>query len=106
MTLRDDLLAVAALLEPEGAWTQRFEARDHGGLLVATSADGACSWCLDGAIRRVTRSPLYSSARYNKAAVALSQACPTRSYINWNDAPGRTQAEVVALVRRAAEAAS
>jgi hypothetical protein len=43
---------------------------------------------------------------YGRAADALETGLGTRALPGWNDAPGRTQAEVVAALRAAAERAA
>jgi hypothetical protein len=51
----------------------------------------AVCWCLTGALTKVSKR--YSD--YRPAADALHQAIK-EPLVSWNDAPGRTQAEVLA----------
>jgi hypothetical protein len=102
--LQDDLNAVAALLEPEGAWCQNeYEGEDDAG-------------CLINAIHQVTegtpaREPLPRTGRFRAccdALIAVVHATWTHDPLqlaDWNDQPERTQAEVVSLVRAAAATA-
>lgn len=112
MTIRDDLLAVADLLEPEGAWCQVHWGEDVHGHAVSARSPKACRWCIEGAIQLVSHSRDHST--FNKRGRALQNVIGSlvwRDYEDgqplwpWNDRRGRTQAEVIALVRRAAESA-
>ena len=97
-----DILARAAdLIEPEGAWTQGEEARDaHGEGLEDFSGTDAVCWCAGGAIWKAAR------------LLGVVRGAPFQRYFElflgvtgvpeWNDAPERTQAEVVAKLREAA----
>lgn len=106
------LSKAADLIEPEGAWTQGAQARNKRGQRVADSAKNAVCFCASGAIWRAARKAgvagLSSSGGsiINDAHVALSTVINGRSLSaripDWNDAPERTQAEVVAALRQAA----
>jgi hypothetical protein len=94
----EKLAAIADEIEqhPE-RWTQGELARDVEGDEVPTESAEAACWCAWGWIDRVTGE--YTLA-YHPAVRALS--CAVRAdIIDWNDAPGRTAAEVAAAFRRA-----
>jgi|SRR6185312_3354308 len=78
-------------------WTQDTDARDCHGKPVRHDSCAACRWSLYGALLRAAPSTLY-------AWRVLNKCWPNRSggAIAWNDAPGRTQAEVVALLEQVA----
>jgi hypothetical protein len=115
-TVSEILNAAADLLEKPGAWTQGAFSRNADGSAdygeedeePIVAATPVC-WCALGAIAQVTdRDPL--------ALPTFSEAYPTEtgqakrflagmlgvSVEIWNDASGRTQAEVVAKLREAA----
>lgn len=111
MNFSEVLNKAADLIEPEGAWTQKAWARTPEGDGVSPVDRRAYCWCMVGALRKVLG--------YDP----LSARPPTRFFTDepaykrlvkrfgpalglWNDAPERTQAEVVAALRKAAEAAS
>lgn len=102
----DILDRAADLIEPEGAWTQGAFVRDAFGSDVyeafrEEAADAAC-FCLYGAIGSVIgRDP----EGYRDADPLLEAVLGVSSpyeVAKWNDAPERTQAEVVAKLREAA----
>jgi hypothetical protein len=100
-TVSEILSAAADLIEPEGAWTKGQFSRDKEGFYSATSGRKAVCWCALGAIKR--------TAPDTEAAMAardcLKSITSSVSVADWNDAPERTQAEVVAKLREAAERA-
>jgi hypothetical protein len=100
-TVSEILNAAADLIEPEGAWTQGCGARDeHGNDLDLEYGEVehlAVCYCAAEAIYRV------SGKRFSE--------CPAHQFFStlvgghipdWNDAPERAQAEVVAKLREAA----
>lgn len=96
-SVADVLSAAADLIEPEGAWTQGQAARDrHGNGVDYRSPDAVCFCALGACVRSV-------SPGYDDFAVRcfLRSMTPDGTIANWNDAPGRTQAEVVAKLREA-----
>lgn len=110
-TVADILTAAADLIEPEGRWTQGHTARDRDGRVVPCDARNAFCYCAIGALWRAG-----GLARLTEARTALAQALGYHAdkYNRWrgkapvpcwNDAPERTQAEVVAALRAAAEKA-
>jgi hypothetical protein len=91
------LNAAADLLEKPGAWTQQDYAFDPDGVAVDARNERASCFCALGAIRHAGGYP----DDVNPAASVLGQFVGDL-VCDWNDAPGRTQAEVVAALRAAA----
>lgn len=97
----DVLERAADLIEPEGRWTQGVLAKSAGGVPVAPEHDCAVCWCASGAIIRISGDRLPKAAWYAlKCIIGLGEIIPS-----WNDAPERTQSEVVAKLREAAKLA-
>ena len=92
------LSAAADLIEPPGAWTQGVVARNAYGRCCYGYSRQAVCWCASAAISRVDHG---SSLAHYKFSDFLGESIPI-----WNDAPGRTQAEVVQALRAAALKAS
>jgi hypothetical protein len=95
-TISEILSAAADLIEPEGCWTQRAYCRNADGKALGWGSDEAVCWCITGATGTVDEEGCGTDAdrflrRLLKSGVSL-----------WNDAPERTQAEVVATLREAA----
>lgn len=101
MTPREVLLKAAALVER--GWTQDAGARSAKGNHVRSTGRAAVCWCAEGAIQKAAFGG--DGYAYHFAKGALLRALPKRalSIPDWNDAPGRTQAEVVAALKAAAE---
>lgn len=97
--VKNVLLAAAALIEPPGAWTQGEDAVDDYGCSVHPKSASALRWCAFGAIVCVA-----PSARTRRAALGVLRHAVSGDdgVTGWNDAVGRTQAEVVATLRAAA----
>ena len=75
------------------AWTQGDLARDAGGAPVPATAPEACQWCAYGALEA-------AGAKHHRIVGYLAVHCMERVVGNlplgeWNDAPTRTQDEVV-----------
>jgi len=102
------LEAAADLLEKPGAWTQNEFARDAVGRVVYPTSTLATCWCVRGAIAAVNEEEDDHAAntRNWKAAAKLLGFHDVHDIEQWNDTPGRTQAEVVAALREAARQAS
>lgn len=105
MTTAELLRAARALIAVPERWTQRATARDRAGAWCGAGDPRAARWCPDGALRnRVYRGkkswPLglrRDRARAYVAALrALEAAIGVPVLQHWNDAPGRTHAQVVA----------
>lgn len=94
-----EILSKAAdLIEPEGRWTQGASAHAGDGLATGACQDDAICWCLGGAIERT------GYGHFSAVGDALKYFTATTggALVSFNDAPGRTQAEVVAKLREAA----
>lgn len=103
-TTRDTLVAARALIAEPEAWTQGAFAKRADGGNTAAIAPAAICWCARGAIEMASRG---SFENENAAVYAFQKANDTPSFIaEWNDAPERTHAEVIAAFDRAIEAAT
>ncbi len=100
MTEADILDRAADLIEPPGAWTRKELARDARGRAVDVNAPTAVSWCCSGAVAYQCGG--FGNARAMRAIDALERLTGHR-LSRWNDAPQRTQAKVVAALRKAAQ---
>ncbi|MDI3261174.1 MAG: hypothetical protein QJR02_15925 [Sinobacteraceae bacterium] len=88
------------LVARPGGWTQEEGARDDMGRPVPVFSPDACSFCSMGAIARACE-----DRHFEKGWDILRTALGGRLVAPWNDAPERTQAEVVAAFDRAIELA-
>jgi hypothetical protein len=104
----DVLERAAKLIEPEGAWTQGAFSLDETGSHSEdlTAIGPAVCWCVLGAIAEIVGVDPVAPWGLNNTAVAaklaLSRVIEDDNVPMFNDAPGRTQAEVVAKLREAA----
>lgn len=119
-----DLRLLRALLEREGAWTQKANARDKNGLRVSYPPDNtACSWDLIGGIECVVMRDYPNQPLSYRDPVEWDQAQQRRGtmrkllehavfwpapYVSsdytlrdYNDHPKRTKAEVLMLIDQA-----
>lgn len=96
--------AVAVLREArkllDRGWCQGALALDDKGSKIYEKSPAACRWCLLGAIGAASN---WRHAPSKKAISMLRVSTEWEQPANWNDAPGRTQAEVLAAVDRAVE---
>lgn len=80
-------------------WTQGAWARDAAGTARLPFSSAACRWCLAGALRAGDapsgRARLWARAAVGRAIGDLG------CLVCWNDTPGRTQTEVLAVVAQA-----
>lgn len=112
-TVADILTAAADLIEPEGAWIQGAHARvrNYMGGFGHWSHPRACGWCAAGAINKAASEIVgYDDVRTTygptwQATLLFNESVGVRMTADFNDAPKRTQAEVVAALRAAAEKA-
>ncbi len=98
MTTRDVLVKARSYIE-RGHTTRAF-ARNAAGDDVPPEHPGACCWCILGAL--LLASP--DRRVHQGARRALMEACgvrPPSSLDVWNDAPERTQADVLDAFNRA-----
>lgn len=96
-------LAAADLLDRaagrvERGWTQHVYAKDQHGLAVDPRFKGAVLWCAVGALACDRASG--HVAEYAELSLMRLVSEPVSI---WNDAPGRTQAEVAGLMRETAK---
>jgi len=93
MTTLEILKAARELLAVPERWCQGVSAKDKAGVFVDRKRDTAHSFCIVGAIGR-------SSIDYDSFDLACDHLRSVQpmvsSLANWNDAPGRTHAEVSA----------
>lgn len=103
------LSAAADLIEPEGAWTQgEFGRRADGSYTMLPSLREAVCFCAEGAIGRAAGIRDIAELGASEALIFMERfVSPGTPWAvsGWNDAPDRTQAEVVAALRAAAELA-
>ena len=94
VTNRINALHAARHLVAKG-WTQCVSARDAWGRRVEYNNVMACSWCARGAVQKIVgHNPSEITHELNVTLLELGQP---NAIIAWNDEPGRTQAEVLAL---------
>ena len=101
MKTSEILSKAADLIEPEGRWTTVWCAIDKNGIghLNGNVKDATC-WCAIGAVEK-------SAGGYdaNAALLFVRDVIDGEFIDDWNDAEGRTQAEVVSALRKASELA-
>lgn len=83
------------------AWTRHQNARDRRGAGRLINDPEACRFCLVGAAYRAETTGAATSEAAHALVIALH--ANTGSAVQWNDAPGRTVAEVVAKLREIGE---
>lgn len=98
MTPAEILTKAADLLEKPGAWTQKELGRRADGTPIRCGEDmaEAVCYCISGAIIAIAGPD--HLMRCTRAVEKVTRKLP----VIWNDAPERTQAEVVAKLREAA----
>lgn len=104
MTPQETARAILALYDgkPE-RWTQHSEARDVAGDDVTPLDGDAVCWCVFGAIQKVSKTVRWTDAVSFPLTKALDQELGGESWPeDWNDAPERTFADVVALLEKIA----
>jgi hypothetical protein len=103
-TVAEVLDAAADLLTPEGAWMQE----DYCDEMFGSAADikEASCWCAEGAVACVLGVDGDVAERWCDERVDLfGDLGECLNLADWNDRPLRTQAEVIAKLREAANAA-
>lgn len=88
----------------EFGWSRGSDARDGSGAPVPPGHPDATAWSLLGALGMVAAEGDVGLEELATALAALAELIVDPSLSNWNDAPGRTQAEVLATLDRAAAA--
>lgn len=99
-TVAEVLDAAATLIERPGAWTQDWFAKDADGEYVEETSCRAVCWCMRGAVFALAGYP--DAEDVFAPIIAVIGGETTADIETWNDAPGRTQAEAVAILREAA----
>jgi hypothetical protein len=94
---REALIRARTLIERPERWTQRAFARDAKGGRVLPSSPRACRWSADGALSRVCVTRL--SQAEDVARAALQYAVPPGycGVICYNDHPGTSHNDILAL---------
>lgn len=88
------------LLTPEGTWTQHARAKTKTDLPTYPKSRYATCWCVLGALERSADFRSGNGVLASELAQrALYDALP-KTVAGWNDAPDRTQPEVLALLDR------
>lgn len=102
-TVAQVLEDAAALIEPDGKWTQGEYALDASGFKTSpvSKARQPVCFCMLGAVKHASGNPREDSKVMNWLHYNLG----SRGTWLFNDAEGRTQAEVVAKLRDAAAVA-
>lgn len=100
MTRREVLTAAADLIESKG-FTKKTFARGPRRKVVDYASSEATCFCASGAIMRVYQS---HNLALSPAEILLMEHLPMEfeSIPAWNDAPGRTAAEVIQKLREVA----
>ena len=94
MTTLNDTLNGVRLRIARG-WTQRTYALDESSRPVPSTSPDAVRWCLAGALFAVCA---LEDGDYRQAEERLAPFVLGQSLSAWNDAPGRTQADVLGLL--------
>jgi hypothetical protein len=102
LTVADVLERAADLIEPEGAWTQGAYARSVYNRPIGNISRATC-FCALGAMNVAAGASAVNQDQ-PEPHIAFANAVGIKDYLiaTWNDAPERTQAEVVAKLREAA----
>jgi hypothetical protein len=99
-------MKVSELLDTPDKWTQWWFARDKGGRAVEANDPEAVCYCLMGAVKRCYGdNPAEKFQATANLGAAIAKRAGIKPYFGlvsvWNDAPGRTFAEVQEVVREA-----
>jgi hypothetical protein len=97
MNAKDRLIAARAILAQ--GWTQREYALSSDGTPCGLRSAEATQFCIVGALERII--PYGESITHARAL--LCNHLEVESLVGWNDAPDRTQADVLALFDRILE---
>jgi hypothetical protein len=96
LNIADILERAANLIEPKGNWTRLTSARDAKNRSVLALSPDAICWCAVGAIIRAT------GFDRPELDLVFGMWKSVGEVTVFNDAPGREQAEVVAMLREGA----
>lgn len=98
MNTRTILTKARALIKK--GWAQGAFARDKDGKIALIKGKQATCFCITGAVCRISSSYIMQGDCFESLKRALR--LPTLADVaRWNDAPGRTQAEVLAAFDKA-----
>lgn len=100
LSVSEVLSRAADLLEKPGAWTQGCYARDEGGKPTDMWGDDPVCFCVSASIQKVEGR--HRSSAWNRFD-GYTRRRGFRHMADFNDHPGRTQAEVVSALRAASE---
>lgn len=81
-------------------WCQGTLARNKDGESGGLARRDAVAWCMDGALRQARYDGGIDGMDCVHIQDSLYRLLPP-TYTTWNDAPGRTQEEVAAMMERA-----
>lgn len=98
----DVLERAANRLSKPGAWTQGHNARNAEGHVTVPSSEAAICWCMGGAILAESGGSKARAAFDIIRKVLPPQPSAHDPIAAFNDAPERTQQEVVQVLREAA----
>lgn len=84
------------LLSSPERWTQHVTARDSNDVICLEDDGKACSWCIIGALRKCYQSLDRELSVWRDITVAIGN----QDVADWNDAPERTHAEVLEILKR------
>lgn len=101
MTIAEILRAARAKIDKSENWCKRAFAMDARSIPVESRDAAACRWCAQGAVESVTP---YGSEITRTAALRLYE-CAGMNALAFNDDPGTTHPDVLALYDRAIAAA-
>lgn len=102
MTTLEILRGMRELLADEKRWTKGVFARDADGMATCPVYGEASCFCIAGAARMITNDRAYGTG-LNAWRARVLEAARARSLGEWNDAPERTHAEVLAALDKAIE---
>lgn len=107
MTALEVLTEARALIARPDRWVQGGSAMNLRGAFCSALSPAAVCWSADGVVLRAAKGDIDDTY---VARRCLKQAVDTDSLIDWNDAEGRTHAEVLAAfdaaIRLAKEASN
>lgn len=108
LTVSEVLSKAADLIEPEGAWTQGAFARTAKERAVGPEESPAVCWCLAGALMRAAPNAgaTIRNDTLGRCRSAVAEVIGMGNLASWNDDRKRTQAQVVAALRKASKLAT